>query len=184
MKILTRPVAALALLLALLPTAPTTAAQYQGSFGRLGAVTLNGPMLTGFDTQQPGLGGTYLTIKNWQASGFTVGSSPAYSGTQDVLVIYSLQRFINGQWTQWVKMDYSGRVTGAGTLRFPPWTYSIIPAFNTRFPYRVVYGLTWRIAGTTTTLGTTGVGPNSMADNVCRMRFGTPCQAYPDGISF
>lgn len=186
MKILTRLVAALAiaLLLALLHTASATAAQYQGWIGQLGAVALNGPLLTVYDRQQPGLGGTYLTVKTWEASGFTVGSSPAYSGTQDVVVTYSLQRFINGQWTQWVKMDYGGRVTGAQTLRFPPWAYTIIPADTTRFPYRFVYGISWRVAGTTTILGTTGVGPNSTADHRCHIRFGTPCEVYWDGIVF
>ena len=187
MKILTRLVAALAitLLLALLHTASATAAAlFPGWTGRLGAVTLNGPMLTGYDLQTPLANGTSLTSKSWGASGFTVGSSPAYSGTQDVVVTYSLQRNINGQWTQWVQQDYRGRVTGAGTLLFPPWTYTPASLPINRFGYRFVYGITWFVVGTNNQLGSTWVVPNSTADNRCQIRFGTPCAVYWDGIVF
>ena len=185
MKILTRLGAALAstLLLAFLHTASPTAAQWYGRTGQIGAVTLNGPMLTGYDGQRPGLGGTYLTVKNFEATGITVGSSPAYPGPQDVLAIYVLQRVINGQWTNLTQSPmYQGRVTGAGRWRFPAWTYSSMT--QNRFSYRFIYYITWGVADTGTVLGSTFVVPDSTGENRCQIRYGTHCVPYTHSIWF
>lgn len=186
MKTLARTIAVLvvALLLPLLHTTSADAAQYESVSGRPGSVTLQGAMVTGYDMSTRLANGTYFFSKSWEAGGFTVGRSPAYAGTQDVIGVYALQRFVNGTWTTWVSRTYNGRVSGNGTLRFPAWAHHPANVPNNRASYRVVYGVAWYVAGTTRHLSTVTIRPSTTADNRCHTRFGLRCDAYWDGIVF
>jgi hypothetical protein len=187
MKTLARIAAVLvvALLVPFLHTSPASAAQYAQLSGRPGSVSLNGPMLTGYDMRTRLSNGTYVFSKSWEASGFTVGRSPAYTGTQDVVGIYVLQRYINGTWTAWVSQNYSGRVSGTGTLRFPAWVHHPTNVPSYRQSYRVAYVVAWYVAGTSQNLATVTITPSTTADNRCHTVFGFfRCDAYWDGIVF
>lgn len=185
MNVLIRIVAALTFLLALTFAHPPTAdaAQVYSPAGRPGPVNLNGPMVTGYDFQTRLADGRYLTTKSWEASGFSVGRSPAYNGSQDIVAVYALQRFVDGRWTTWVQRQYSGRTSG-GAITFPRWVYSPPTLQDRRYGYRVVYVLGWFVAGTNQHLGSESIIPSTTADNRCQMRFGTRCDAYWDGIVF
>lgn len=186
MKTITRLVAALAiaLLVPLLHSPSASAAQIVQPSGRPGYVSLNGPMITGYDFQTRLANGTYFYSKSWEASGFTVGRSAAYNGVQDVVGIYALQRFVNGQWTTWTRREYSGRVSGTGTVNFPRWAYYPSNQPNSRYAYRFVYVIAWFVAGTTQRLGMETIVPSTTADNRCHTRFGLRCESYWDGIVF
>ncbi len=177
-------VLAIALLVPILHAPTADAAQFQTPTGRPGAVNLNGPMITGYDFQTRLANGTYFYSKSWEASGFTVGRSPGYAGAQDVVGIYALQRHINGRWTTWESRTYNGRVSGAGTLRFPQWAHYPTNQPNSRYGYRMIYVVGWFVAGTNQSVGSATVVPSTTNDNRCHTRFGLRCEAYWDGIVF
>ena len=142
------------------------------------------PCSTATTTRPDSADGRYLPYRTWQASGLTVGRSGAYAGMQDVVVIYYLQRIVNGSWVTWASQTYSGRMSGAGTVTFPRWVFNPSSQPSYRNSYRVVYGLAWAVAGSSQVLGNGVIVPSTTGDNRCVIAFGTPCQAYWDGIVF
>lgn len=186
MKIIARLVAVLSIVLltAVLHAPDASAARIQTVSGRSGAVWTNGPMLTGYDHRVRLANGYYMTTRTWEAGSYTVGRSGSYAGTQDIVGVQMIQRYINGQWTTWTQRELSGRASGSGTVTFPRWAWYPANQPQNRFAYRTVFVIGWYIAGTTRELGAAVVFPNSTSDNRCVIAFNTPCNVYWDGIVF
>ncbi|MEO7753540.1 MAG: hypothetical protein ABIS35_09015 [Terracoccus sp.] len=164
------------------PAAPADAATYVGAAGRIGSVTLNGPMLNAYDVGQRALGYSTFYSKNINVGGFTVTRSPS-SYSQRVVGASYIQRWVGGQWVIVQSRTWPGIVSGTGTLRFPAWTWSPTLVQNQRWLYRVVFIVKWSDSFSGSTLGYTYVLPNVVADQRCST-VSLPCARYTYGVNF
>lgn len=170
-----------ALMLSLVSPVKADAAMYFGNAGRIGQVTLDGPMITAWDLGIRLANGTYFYTKNWNVGSFLVARSPS-SWSQTVTAESTLQRW-DGRWVDVQKRTFSGTVTGNGTLRIPSWTWSPTNVPNNRFGYRVNYVIVWNDATTGQLLAYTAVLPNALSDNKCQTK-NLRCSAFTDGVNF
>ena len=170
------------LLMTLFAATPAEAATTVGAAGRIGSITLNGPMINGYDVGQRLANGTYFYSKNWNVGGFTVTRSPA-SYRQRVTGKSTIQKWNGARWVDIQSRTWSGTVAGTGTLRFPGWTYSPTNVPNNRASYRVNFLITWTNTANGQLVALTGVVPNKYSDNRCATTFFT-CRTYTDGINF
>ena len=179
-----RPLAVLVLTLlaVLLSPVRADAAQYSNTAGRIGSVSLHGPMIIGSDYRTNGLYGTSIWWKAWEAGSYTVTRSPSSTALQTVIGVSEIQRW-DGSWVTIQSRTYNGRVSGTGTLTFPSWTWTPTQQPWRRAGYRVVYHLAWRVTATNQLLAYTTVVPSTYADNRCRM-LSLGCSQYTDGINF
>ncbi len=160
------------------------AAQFSGTAGRVGAVNLHGPMITGSDYRINGIAYSSIWLKAWETGSFSVGRSPSSTATQRVIGVIEIQKW-TGSWTVVQSRTYNGQVAGAGTLTFPAWTWAPDSQPQYRAGYRVVYHLAWRVVATNQLLAYTTVVPSTYADNKCRMiSTNIGCSSYTDGINF
>ena len=175
-------VAAFAMLLSVVAAQPASAAVAQNVSGSTGAVSLNGPLITGRDIMYyNGYAGSYYT-RTFSSAGVKVAPSRSYAGTQRVTGRYALQRFVNGSWQNvHFTGTYSGTVAGTGRLTFPAISFSNPPQYIGRFPYRIRISLVWQKASTGATLGSENVVSSTSGDNQCATRF-IACQVYSDSI--
>jgi hypothetical protein len=148
---------------------------YDRAFGRPGAVTVTTP-IHALDITYWYAWGPWTATQIQNSAGPTVSRSPATSGAQDVVIIYSLQVWNGSQWVQ--------RTTAVGSSRIPAGYSAARLPHLTAFPnvgrgyFRVVEAITWFVAGTTTQLGFTAIVPHVTSDHRCT----TPmraCAAYP-----
>jgi hypothetical protein len=151
---------------------------YDGANGRPGRVTVTTPVhaldITYWYSYGP------VTLKQMQNSaGPTVTRSPATTGAQDVVIIYSLQVWNGSAWVQKTRAIGSRRIAaGYSSVRLPHLT--AFPNVGRGY-FRVVEGIGWFVAGTSTQLGFTAIVPHLTSDHVCT----TPirnCYAYPGYI--
>jgi hypothetical protein len=170
-----------ALLMALIPTATAHAAYYAAPSGRIGSVTVNGPMINAYDVGRWLPNGTYFYSKNWGVGGFTVTRSPS-SYSQRVTGVSTIQRW-DGRWVDIQSRSWTGTVSGAGTLSFPTWTWSPTNVPNNRASYRVNFVITWTDYSSGQLLALTAILPNSYADNRCSTKH-FRCTSYTDGLNF
>lgn len=169
------------LLLTLFAPVRADAAMYAGTAGRIGSVSLNGPMLNAYDVGQRLWNGTTFYSKNWGVGGFTVTRS-ASSWSQTVTGVSTVQRW-DGRWMDIQSRTWSGTVSGSGTLSFPAWTYSPTGVPNNRAGYRVNYLIKWNDSASGQLLAYTAILPNAYADNRCSTRT-FACSSYTDGVNF
>ena len=180
--LLAATVAPFAVLLSLVTAQPASAAIAQNISGRPGAVSLNGPLITGRDIMYyNGYAGSYYT-RTFSTAGVKVAPSRAYAGTQRVQGRYALQRWVNGGW-QNVQFSgvYTGTVAGTGRLTIPAVSFSNPPQYIGRFAYRIRVSLVWTKASTGATIGMENVVSSNYSDNQCATRF-ISCQVYTDSI--
>lgn len=183
-RIIVRLVAVLALafVVPLLHVESASAAQALAVSGRPGYVSLNGPMITGYDMATRLSNGTYFYSRSFETSGITVGRSSAYTGTQYVYVTYRLQDY-SGGWRTWQQRSYHGYVAANGTLSFPRWVYNPASVANNRAAYRFTIQISWYHPTTSQLLGQEVLIPNNYYDTKCQTQY-LRCNAYTDGIFF
>ena len=171
----------IALLLTLFAPAGAEAAMYAGTSGRIGSVSLNGPMINVYDVGQRLANGTTFYSKNWNVGGFTVTRS-ASSWSQTVTAVSTVQRW-DGRWVDISSRSWSGTVSGNGTLSFPAWTYSPTGVPTNRAGYRVNFQIRWNDWTSGQLLAYAAILPNTYADNRCSTRT-LPCSSFTDGVNF
>jgi hypothetical protein len=169
-----------ALMIPMLSSPPASAVAATNASGRPGAVTVTLPMITGYDLSIPSAGNPRM----WETKGMVVGRSAGSTGTQTVSARYVLQKSANGGWTNYFQSgDYSGTITGNGTLRFPSWTATPASQPINATGYRFVYHIVWSSTSTGAVLGAESVYPNRNGENACHTIV-RRCTAYYDGIVF
>lgn len=162
--------------------APAKAAAYVTPAGRIGSVTLNGPMINAFEVGQRGLGYSTFYSKNIGVGGFTVTRSPS-SYSQRVDGTSFIQRWVDGRWVIVQSRALGGTVSGNGTLSFPAWTWSPTGVQNHRSLHRVVFAIAWKDSSSGQALGSTLVLPTTVADNRCSAK-NLGCTTYTYGVNF
>lgn len=161
---------------------PASAAVFRNVGGTTGAVTLNGPLITGRDVlYYNGYAGSYYT-RTFTTAGVTVSRSAAFAGTQRIMGGYVLERYVNGAWrTVQSTSSWQGTVSGTGRLTFPAYSFSNPPQYTGRYPYRIAVALVWTNAYTGTVVGKGKVIPSSYSDTRCATRW-IRCTPYTDSI--
>jgi len=172
----------IALLFSLVTPVRADAAYFAGSSGRIGSVSLNGPMLVGSDWRTNGYAGTSIWWRAWEVGGFVVTRSPSSTAVQRVDGVSTIQRW-DGRWVDIQSRSWSGTVSGNGTLTFPAWNWTPSSQPNNRASYRVNYQITWRVWATNQLLAYTAILPSTYADSRCRM-IQLACTSYTDGNNF
>lgn len=171
----------LAVILTLVQPVRADAAYYAGVTGRIGSVSLNGPMINAYDVAQSLWNGTTFYSKNWNVGGYSVSRSPS-SWSQRVTAVSTIQRW-DGRWVDIQSRNFSGSVSGSGTLTIPAWTWAPANVPNNRASYRVNYQIRWNDSSSGQLLAYTAILPNRYADNRCSTRKFF-CTAYTDGLNF
>jgi len=147
---------------------------YTYAGGSAGSVTL--PRINVRDTYLYA-GGMYVaTLTIDSTIGPLVYRSPATTGAQDVVAIYSLERWNGSAWTTQAQGQASGRITaGYTSVRLP--RASFMPTSGKGI-YRVAWAFAWKVPGASSTLGTGILNANSTSDFACITNL-RPCQVSP-----
>ena len=114
---------------------------------------------------------TFLT-----STGATAARSPRTTDSQNVALIYSIQRWNGSSWSLVTSQSHVRRLpAGQASLAFPALFVQPSPA---RYGYwRVEYAFSWATT-TGVTLGTAIVTPDRVSDHGCVTQY-RPCVSYP-----
>jgi hypothetical protein len=162
-RIVTVATAVAAFVTLTMQASPAHAWVYAGTAGRPGGVTI--PQVSMADMQVQTSYGPVTTFTLMSDTGPTVGRSPATSGAQDVLAIYYVQWSSGGPWETVANPVVTARIpSGSASVRLPA---VYIHPNSPKGYYRMAFGFTWNVAGTSTSLGTSFVMPDRTSDHRC-----------------
>lgn len=172
-------VLAAAVLVPLLSAQPASAVAATSVTGRPGPVTVTLPMLGAYEQVTP-----QASMRQLATNGMVVGRSSAAAGSQLVSAQYVLQRSVNGRWVNLeFSPQYSGTISGTGTLRFPAWSKVPLVQDLRATGYRFVYNIVWASYTTGTAIAAEQVYSNRPGENLCYTRT-RRCTAYTDGVVY
>lgn len=136
---------------------------YSLAQGSAGSVSL--PTINVSDTYLYA-GGTYVaTLTIDSTIGPLVYRSPATTGAQDVVAVYSLERWNGAAWTTQAQGTASARIgAGYGSVRMP--RASFMPTSGKGI-YRVTWAFAWKVPGASANLGGGVLTANSTSDFAC-----------------